>query len=244
MVDVLGLVGTDMKQEAHVSWESVDRIGLYTVPMAARLIGADQKKLRSWIDGYGHSNAMPIIHRQLPRMAGRTALGFLDLIEARFIRHFNTWFSPQTIRRVADRLRERHDVEHPFAMENRFRTDGKSIFMESTEDEEEHRVLNLMNDNFVMGPVIERSLFDSNFYVGDLARAWRPLEDAPLVVIDPRFAFGRPVIKDYWVPTETLRDAFMMEGDMKAAADEYGVDEDAVLQAVMYEQKLDEETIH
>ena len=57
------------------------------------------------------------------------------------------------------RLRERHDVDHPFAMNNRFRTDGKTIFMESAESDNERRVLNLMNDNFEMEPIIGQSLF-------------------------------------------------------------------------------------
>ena len=43
--------------------DRIDELGLYTVPMAARLIGADQRKLRSWIDGYGGNDAEPIIQR-------------------------------------------------------------------------------------------------------------------------------------------------------------------------------------
>ena len=233
-----------MSHQAHVDWESVDRIGLYTVPMAARLIGATQGKLRSWIDGYGASAAVPIIRRQLPRMGGRTALGFLDLIEARFIRHFSAWFSPQTIRRFADKLRERHDVEHPFAMDSRFRTDGKAIFMESTDDENEQRILNLMNDNFVMRLIIERSLFDAILYVNDVAHRWRPSDETPRVIIDPRLSFGRPVVNKIWIPTETLMDAFTVEGGTQATAEEFGVDEDAVVQAVKFEQNLDEKRIH
>lgn len=226
------------------NWPQCANIGLYTVPMAARLIGADKRKLRSWIDGYSHSRAAPIIHRQLPKIGGRTALGFLDLIETRFIRHFVTWFSPQTIRKVANKLRDRHDVEHPFAMDNRFRTDGKAIFMESTDDEEEQRILNLMNDNFEMGEVIEQSLFDTIFYVDDLARQWQPNPGIPRVVIDPKIAFGRPVIKEIWVPTETLYDAFVVEEGAAEAAEEFGVDEDAVIQAAKFEQELDQRVLH
>ena len=233
-----------MSLQEQTDWAKLDRVGLYTVPMAARLIGAEQYKLRSWIDGYSHSGAMPIIHRQLPKLGGKTAFGFLDLIEARFIRHFSIWISPQTIRRVADKLREQHDVEHPFAMDNRFRTDGKAIFMESTDDEEERRVLNLMSDNFMMGEIIERSLFETIFYVDDIARNWRPSEETPRVIIDPKIAFGRPVIDGVWVPTETLMNAFMVEGGNEAAAEEFGVDDDAVIQSVKFERHLDEKQVH
>lgn len=66
-------------------WAKFMDTGLYTVPMAARIVNASPLKLRSWIDGYGQSEAEPIIHRQLPRVGERTVLGFLDLIEAAFV---------------------------------------------------------------------------------------------------------------------------------------------------------------
>ena len=132
--------------------------------------------------------------------------------------HFSEWFSPQTIRRVATKLRTRHGVDHPFAMNNRFRTDGKSIFMEATEDESALQTLNLMNDHFVMSPVIEQSLFEQIFYVDDLARRWRPYAATPLVLIDPKVAFGKPIIDGYWVPTDVLSRAYHVEGGLGEAA--------------------------
>ena len=228
----------------QTDWPNIGIVGLYTVPMAARLVGAQQIKLRSWIDGYANSDAEPIIHRQLPRIGEKTVLGFLDLIEARFIRHFNTWFSPQTIRKVATKLRKRHDIDHPFAMNQRFRTDGKWIFMEAALDERERRILNLMNDNFEMGEIIEKSLFDTIFYIDDLARQWHPNPETPNVVIDPQFAFGHPVVEDIWIPTGTIYDAYLAEGGVAETADEFEVDEEVVRQAVKFEQELDQRPIH
>jgi hypothetical protein len=99
--------------------------------------------------GYGNSDASPILLRQLPRVGGKTVLGFLDLIESAFIRHFReAGFNPQTIRKVAWKLRERHGVDHPFAMDKRFRANGKHIFEEVVTDVGEKRLVNLMNDNF------------------------------------------------------------------------------------------------
>jgi hypothetical protein len=75
-----------MNAPARIDW---DQIGLYPVTLAARLLSENPTKVRSWIDGYPNSDAHPIIHRQLPPINGRTVLGFLDLIEARFVRHFD-----------------------------------------------------------------------------------------------------------------------------------------------------------
>ena len=222
----------------EIDWQSAVRIGIYTVPEAARLVSTTPTTLRSWIEGNPRARAAPIIQRQLPRVGGHAVLGFLDLIEAKFIRHFTEWFSPQTIRKVSVRLRERHDVDHPFAMDSRFRTDGKTIFMESAESDNERRVLNLMNDNFEMEPIIGQSLFDSIFYVDDIARHWMPDTDTDRVLVNPAICFGHPAIKDIRVPTQRLYDAFLVEGGIAPAAEEFDVDCDAVKQAVRFEQKL------
>jgi DNA-binding transcriptional MerR regulator len=152
------------------NWKDVGQIGLYTVPMAARILRDDSIRVGAWINGAQHSGAPPIIQRQLPRIGGKTVLGFLDLIEARFIKHFrDLGLSAQSIRKFAAKLRERHHTDHPFAMNKAFRTDGKTIFMETVETDEEKRILNLLNDNFEMEAVIEASLFDSILYADDLA---------------------------------------------------------------------------
>ncbi len=234
-----------MNPAVAFDWSRFTDIGLYTVPMASRLISAQPTKIRSWVDGYSNSDASPIIKRQIPRVAGKTVLGFLDLIEARFVNHFHTLgFSPQTIRKVAERLRARYDVEHPFAMDNRFRTDGRAIFMEFAETETERRVLNLMNDNFEMKEIIEQSLFDSVFYANDLAQSWQPLNTTPLIIVNPRIAFGRPVVRDIGIPTETLYKSFLAEGDLNETADDYEVDTEAVKQAVQFEQELRQRAVH
>ena len=227
-------------------WGKFAETGLYTVPLAARLVAAKPEKVRSWLESYPHSHAEPIIHRQLPRVGGKAVLGFLDLIETLFIRHFRAMgYSPQTIRKVAKKLRDRHDVEHPFATDKRFRADGKFIFEEVIEDDGERRLLNLMNDNFEIGPVVEPSLFDQIFYIEDIAREWTPMpERFPDVVVKPSVAFGRPVVRGIWIPTETLFQSALVEGAATEAAEEYGVAVDYVNQAVGFEKELDKRTVH
>jgi hypothetical protein len=145
----------------ETNWAKSGETGLYTVPMVARILAAKPEKLRSWVEGYGHSHAYPILIRQLPRVGGKVILGFLDLIESAFIRHFLAMgYSPQTIRKVALKLRDRHTAGHPFAMDKRFKANGRDIFEEVVTDEGEKRLVNLMNDNFEIVPAVEPSLFD------------------------------------------------------------------------------------
>src|ERR1700674_3845151 len=127
-----------MSAPIRIDWDKIGQVGLYTVPMAAKLLGESGIKIRSWVAGYPNSDAKPIIQRQLPPINGRTVLGFLDLIEARFVRHFDRLgLSPQSIRKVAEKLRARHHTDHPFATNKRFRTDGRAIMMETVETDEE-----------------------------------------------------------------------------------------------------------
>lgn len=230
---------------ASQDWRHFAEAGLYTVPMAARLVAAHQSKVRSWIDGYPSSQAKPIIQRELPVVGGRTVLAFLDLIETAFIRHFAALgYSPQTIRKVADKLRNRHHIDHPFAMGKRFRADGKSIFEEAIEDDGERRLLNLMNDNFVIAPIVEQSLFDQILYVDDIARQWTPLPQFPEVVVDPRRAFGKPVLDVSGTPTEVIYNDFLLMGDATDVADEYGLDVAATKAAIGFELELNNRTLH
>jgi uncharacterized protein (DUF433 family) len=227
------------------NWASIAEAGLYTVPMIARILAAKPEKVRSWVEGYGHSDASPILIRQLPRVGGKTVLGFLDLIESAFIRHFReTGFSPQTIRKVALKLRERHGSDHPFAMDKRFRANGKHIFEEVVTDEGEKRLVNLMNDNFEIVSAVEPSLFEQVFYVEDIARSWRPLRNHPNVIMDPKISFGRPVVRNVWVPTETLFAAYQAEGGFDAAAEEFGIKPSDIESAVSFEQALRTRTLH
>jgi uncharacterized protein (DUF433 family) len=224
-------------------WKALSGIGLYPVPMVAKLVNEKPRVVRSWLEGYPNSDASPIILRQLPPIGGKAVYGFLDLIEARFIKHFgDLGLSPQSIRKVATKLRAKHHEDHPFATKNRFRTDGRKIFIEVVETEEERRILDIITDNFVMAPMVDPSLFDTVLYADDLAYRWRPYPNVP-IVLDPKIAFGRPVIEGAWATTRTIYSSFKVEGDFAAVADEFRLDEDAVRHAVEFERSLNE-TVH
>lgn len=226
-------------------WSKVADAGLYTVPMAARLLAAKQTKVRSWVEGYGHSGAEPILRRDLPRIGGRTVLSFLDLVESAFVRHFlAAGLSPQTIRKTATKLRERHGFDHPFATNTLFKANAKEIFEEVVTDEGERKLVNLMNDNFEIVEAVEPSLFDQIFYVADVARQWTPMAAHPRVVVDPHIAFGRPVLKGIWVPTHTLFRSYVNEGGAEQAAEEWNLAPEDILAAARFEQDLERQTLH
>jgi uncharacterized protein (DUF433 family) len=95
-----------------------------------------------------------------------------------------------------------------------------------------------MNDNFEMGPIIEASLFSSILYADDLAYRWHPVRELPRVVLDPKFSFGRAVIEEAWVPTDALYSAFEAEKSTVLVANDFEIDQEAVNQAIAFEEKL------
>lgn len=61
------------------------------------------------------------------------------------------------------------------------------------------------------------------------------------VAIDPRIAFGRPIVLCAGVPTEVIADRFAAGDPPREMAADYGVREDEILEALRYEQRLRED---
>jgi hypothetical protein len=113
-------------------WTEFLDSGLYTVSSAARILAAKPEKVRSWVEGYGNSDAAPILIKHAPQIGGRTVLSFLDLIEAAFVRHFCAiGYSKQTIRKVALKLRNRHGIDIPSRPTSDSRPTGKRFSRKS-----------------------------------------------------------------------------------------------------------------
>jgi uncharacterized protein (DUF433 family) len=220
-----------------MDWRAAMHDGVYPVAFAAKMAEATNKTVASWFRASG-SQLPPAIISHLEPIRGQLLMPFLALVEARFVARFRKHgLSLQTVRKVARKLRDAYKLEHPFA-ERRFRTDGKKVMMEEAVDDGERRLIDIMTDEFGFPSVIEPSLFDTVVYIDDIAARLRPFDEFPNIIIDPRFALGRPVVESGYIPTETLAEAFLAEGDIEAVAEWYGTDRDSITQAVAFEQRL------
>lgn len=110
--------------------------------------------------------------------------------------------------------------------------------MEEAVSDEERRLIHIMTDQLAFPSAVEPSLFDTVVYVDDTAARLNPFDEFPNVIVDPRFALGRPVVEPGYVPTETLAAAFLAEGDLEEVAVTYGTESKSVTQAVAFEQRL------
>src|SRR5258708_24423929 len=113
-------------------------IGYYTAPEAARLLKTTPRNISRWLGGYSYRKsdgaivrAAPLWLPQLPRLGEHLELSFRDLIELRFVLAFlehNVGLN--VIRLCLENARRVIGDDPPFST-HRFRTDGKSIFLES-----------------------------------------------------------------------------------------------------------------
>ena len=212
--------------------------GIYTVAEASRLTGVSPVRVRGWLQGYAQGNGRrthPKVQGQLPPMDGKVALGFLDLMEVRFISHFlNIGVRWRTLKLAAEHARREIKLDHPFA--TRFISDGRSIFTETLVETGDRHLRDLVDNQFAMYAILEPILqegieFDAQGY----ARIWHPAKDQPHVLLDPHRSFGRPILGPVGVPTRAIFDAFRAEGSIERVAHWYKVEPNLVQEAVAFE---------
>jgi uncharacterized protein (DUF433 family) len=213
--------------------------GFYTVSEAARLLGLDSpQRVTRWLSG-----PEPVILRQYEKFGMQHEIGFLDLLEVRFIEHFRRrGISLQSLRRCAQNARAALKMDHPFATSDvKFQTDRKRVFLDTAEQTGDRKLLDLMKNQYAIYPVIEGFLArDLTFDASGLALEWRPdTTHYPAVSINPLHAFGRPAVAGSHVPTAAVLDLFNAEkGNIAAVARWFGLTEDETRQAVEFESRL------
>lgn len=219
--------------------------GIYTVPEAGRLTGVHPTAIRRWLRGYAYHSSnevrvsVPVWQKQLPAINERLALGFLDLIEVRFVNAFRQQgVSWNAIRRAAERAKKLFDHDHPFCSQS-FTTDGRTIFAEVLHETGEKAFLDVVNNQFAFKKVLSPYLVGLDFDEQNrIARRWWPMGHNRRVVLDPLRQFGQPIVATEGVPTSVLSRAFRVERSMTAVASWYEVSTKSVRDAVAFERQI------
>jgi uncharacterized protein (DUF433 family) len=219
-------------------------IGYYNVPEAARLLKTSARNINRWLGGYtyrtndGRSMRMPPLWEpQLPREDDHLELGFRDLVELRFVIAFqHSGLGLNVIRRCLEFARECAGDARPFST-RRFKTDGKTIFLDSIRHSGDNELLDLRKRQYVIKQIIERSFKDLDIEAETVTR-WRPFNGKQSIVIDPTRAFGQPIAARYGVPTVALAEAVKTEGTVDRVAAMYEVSAASVRDAAMFEASL------
>jgi len=216
---------------AILPWKIASYEGAFTTGQAGRLVGRSASDIAKWMRG-----SRPLIHSDYEPLDGRIVLSFEALIEARLISHMLAQgVSLRTLRAVSRRLKAATGVNHPFAMDKKFVSEGFRMF-----EREGERLVNLANDCYADPALMDPALQGRVVFERGRATYYVPFpSDLPHVRIDPRVAFGRPVVlaNSRAIPTAKLADVARLEG-LEATADWYGVPEADVSQAISFEERL------
>jgi uncharacterized protein (DUF433 family) len=223
--------------------------GLYPLTQAARLVGVEPRSVRRWLRGYswryregvGSSGPLWALQYAHDEELGREqVLGFHDLLELRAVSRFVGHGVPLIVIRATIEEAQKALGAYPLHTQ-RFRTDGKRIFLDAIERATGQRsLLDFKGRQLVFDEVIRPSLYEGIEYERTgAARRWFPVHGHKVIVLDPRVQFGEPIIADAGVPTDTIGAAVKAEGgDRKRVAKLYRVTPAAVNAAVRFESRL------
>jgi uncharacterized protein (DUF433 family)/DNA-binding transcriptional MerR regulator len=214
--------------------------GIYTIPEAAELVGAPQRAVRVWVEGHAGKQA-PVIDNDLPRVGGKNAVSFANLMELRFIARFvGAGVGLREIRAIMQEAKQTLSHPHPFATHTVFKTDGKKIVADIARRNGLNLIYDLKSKNYEMPSVVMKSLKENVVFdpQGE-AIAWTPRpEIAPNVIVHPRLSFGQPILKHSNIPTTAVAKAFRAEGSARFVADVFELPERHVREAVKFEEHL------
>lgn len=218
--------------------------GLYTPAEAGRLLHLAPGKLSRWLRGHTMKGTRyeRLWAPQVNIGDGHIYLGFRDLMEARVVDAFiRQGISAIRIRRAIQVAADMIAESHPLAT-NRFRTDGREIFLQVIEtDEHGHereRLLNLFQRQYEFRGIIEPILKTVDFGNEGDPLQWWPHGRRAGIVVDPTRSFGTPIEATTSVPTSILAEAARVLGTTGAAAS-YDVGETAVRRALDFEHALE-----
>ncbi len=219
----------------------------YHISEAARILNLPVATVTSWCFGQSYRTAAgerkffkPVV---APADVRSRLLSFANLCELHVLavirrRHKISLFK---VRGSVEYLRKKLDADRPL-INQQFHTNGIDLFIEHAS-----QLLNVSRE----GQEAMRGDFEQA-----LARIERDDRGAPVrlfpfsrattqgalqpksIVIDPRVSFGRPVLAKVAIPTEIIVDRFRAGDTLKEMAQDYGVDEKEIEEALRFEQRL------
>lgn len=193
--------------------------GFYSPGEAAALLHEDTRTVRRWAFGYrrtrpsGRVKHPPLIRTELPELEGERALTFVELVELLYVRAFHELgVSWKTIRDAADVAARLFDSRHPFALRHVYLDPNRVLYGAVAETDGSEALVELSGHGQQAFPqVLKPYLEQLEFGVDGVAARWWPMGKQAGVLIDPRIAFGAPIVDGTRIPVSTLAEAFEAE---------------------------------
>lgn len=220
---------------SSVSYEhpSVTR-PLYSFAEADRIARVSPNTSRRWLKGYEfwygeERREMPPV---TPGRGEQDAVSFVDLMEVAAVSALKQkGFNYRTIRQINSYCRLQLGVRRPLVTE-RFRVVGEDIFLAA----DFNVLLNVGREAgaFAWREVLEPFLEDVE-YENQVARRWWPLGKNHMVVVDPDYGFGLPVVEGTGTRTEIIAERYKAGDSTEEITYDFGVTSEQILDALQWE---------
>jgi uncharacterized protein (DUF433 family) len=198
-------------------------VPFFLIEEAAQHLGLPASTLRSWTRR--QAGPAPLVHRLQPQTPRSASLPFVGLVEAHMLRGFRELgLSAQGLRVSVTRLREQFADEYALATQ-RLATDGVSLLVDMAAAHDEPMWVRAIDGQAVIPDVIGRYLRFVIWSKKDRYPTRLKLKtyEGADVIIDPRFAFGQPVLKRQKIRVQDILDAFWAGESSRTVAAEFGV---------------------
>ena len=198
-------------------------VPLFTIEEAARHLGLARSTLRDWT--LREAGPAPMVHRLRPESPRAASLPFVAMVEAHMIRGFRELgLTPSELRKSVTRIRRIAGDEYALAT-RRVATDGVSLLIDLAESFENPRWERARDGQGVISEVIERYLKFVRWDPPDVHATRLKLitYQGADVIIDPRFAFGQPVLARDKVRVGDILGVFRAGESYQKIATEFGV---------------------
>jgi len=202
----------------------VDR---FTVPLLTPLETAEylqipERTIHFWLKQKAHGS--PLVHSIKPERRGRPSVPFVAVVEAYVLRALRSLgLSPDRIKDAARDVRREFDTEYGLAT-RRIATDGIDVFVHYVDSDEVARAgdrqmpIRRVIDDYLRYVVWDD---DDEFPKRLTLRRYDP--QVATVVIDPRFAWGAPIVEPAKVTVDTILGMWRGGEPADVVANEYGL---------------------
>ena len=217
----------------------------YRFPEAAHYLGVPTSTVRWWALGQryrtadGVKKSKPVI--QVPEHEP-PLLSFINLVELHVLDGIRRQYQiplPK-IRIAVEYVVRQFSLRHPLARE-KFETDGVSLLIRrfgqliNASERGQLAMVEILREHLHR---IERDEEGIAVRLYPFTRS-RHVQNPRLILIDPRIAFGRPVLAGTGIATSTVAERYKAGESIAALADDYGRQPEEIEEAVRCELHLD-----
>jgi uncharacterized protein (DUF433 family) len=225
---------------AKLDLEQLRRTPAYSFGEAAHYLSMPTATLRAWCIGQKQGNKREFVRLIDLDGAPREGLSFLNLVEAHVLASIRRVHNVSLLK-VRDALayvRRELKIERPL-LSSKFQTDGVDLFVE-----ELNNLLNVTTHVYSFEQIMRLYLKRIQRDVKGVPVKLYPFvrredtqkPDAPTPIeIDPRVAFGRPVLIGRAVPTAVLADRFKAGDSIENLSQDFDVPPVAIQEAIRCE---------